>query len=148
MICRNGFVNIHDEAGEIIVEFGTSPTGTSVRGVRKSGAISDYELVDSLFALTGRPAGSLIALKLHDTGWAARAGYSLAFSWSRSELDGFPVKDRGRFMDMRRDFRVYVDSGGQDTLYDYDVSRMSLDGGAELKLATYGPLSVQISDRP
>ena len=145
VICRNGFINLYDKAGEILVEYAISPSGVSVRAIRDSAGLTDYDLVDCVFAKTGG-GGEAINLRLHDPEALSRHGYEPAFAWTRSELDAFPPEERGRFIDMRRRYRAYVAPDG-DVVYAYDVLRDSIEGRGELLLATYGPLTAQMGDK-
>jgi hypothetical protein len=141
VICRSGFTNLYDNSGAVMLQFGTSPAGVSVRGLRAAAGLTDQEIVDCVFARAG--GGEPIRLRLHDP--ETRRGYEEAFAWTRSELDGFPAAERARWIDMRRNYRAYLGPYG-DVVREYDVVRGSIAGPGELLLATYGPFGPQIGD--
>jgi hypothetical protein len=80
--------------------------------------------------------------------WCCNWRYSApAFSWRRSELDGFPAAEREGYIDMKRHYRAYQRSEDGDIVYELDISRPRLRGEGDIQLATYGPLRVTAGDR-
>lgn len=143
MIFSNGFVNLYDESSKVLLEYGVSPTGQNVRGIRDADRLDDYDLVDCVWAKTPY-TGDPIVINFRRPDALATAGYKLAFGWERSELDGFDEAARARFIDTRRAYRCFVRRGPnatvQDVVYEFDVYRNRLHHPGTLVLATCGPL--------
>ncbi len=146
-VCRSGFVNLYDEDGRLKLEYGTSPSGVSVRGVRDAADLDEFDIVDCVFARDEAVGGAPIPISLYDPAPLIAGGYVPTFTWTRSELDGFPDAERSRWIDMRRAYRAWASPRGGEILYEYEVSRARLDGAGDLRLAIYGPGGVQLGDK-
>lgn len=137
-ICRNGFVNMFGIEHELIVEAGHSPSGQTARGVRTALDISNYDLIDCLFAKTQQ--GGVMRLPVR-----AREQNSPLLTWERSELDGFDLRERSRWIEYRRHYRGFR----TDNLlkFEFDVYVQDLRGSQFNLVSRYGPIQAEAGDR-